>query len=76
MGDEIETSKTKAMIVSRSSAMHLQSSALTIVGTVLKESNDLVIFGVTFDYLDTSIPGVVSKQLRILCGRVGDSTTW
>ena len=29
--------------------MHPQSPALTIVGTVLKESDDLVILGVTFD---------------------------
>ena len=29
--------------------MHPQSPPLTIGGTVLKESNDLVILGVTFD---------------------------
>ena len=29
--------------------MHPQSSPLTIGGTVLKESDDLVILGVTFD---------------------------
>ena len=29
--------------------MHSQSPALTIGGTVLKESDDLVILGVTFD---------------------------
>ena len=29
--------------------MHPQSLSLTIGGTVLKESNDLVISGVTFD---------------------------
>ena len=43
-------SKTKTMIVSRSCTMHPQSPALTISGTVLKESDDLVILGVTFDY--------------------------
>ena len=37
------------MIVSRSRTMHLQSPALTIRGTVLKESDDLVILGVTFE---------------------------
>ena len=42
-------SKTKTMIVSRSRTMHPQSSPLTIGGTVLKESDDLVILGVTFD---------------------------
>ena len=37
------------MIVSRSSTMHPQSPALTIGGTMLKKSDDLVILGVTFD---------------------------
>ena len=36
------------MIVSRSRTMHPQSSPLTIGGTVLKASDDLVILGVTF----------------------------
>ena len=46
-------SKTKTMVVSRSSIMHPQSPALTIAGTVLKESDDLVILGETFDsYID------------------------
>ena len=42
-------SKTKTMIVSRSRTIHPQSPALTIGGTVLKESDDLVLLGVTFD---------------------------
>ena len=42
---KLNASKTKTMIVSRSCTMHPQSPALT----VLKESNDLVILGVTFD---------------------------
>ena len=37
------------MIVSRSRTMHLQSPPLTIGGTVLKESDGLVILGVAFD---------------------------
>ena len=37
------------LIVSRSSTMHPQSTPLTIGGTRLKESDDLVILGVTFD---------------------------
>ena len=37
------------MVVSRSRTMHPQLPSLTIVGTVLKESDDLVILGVTFD---------------------------
>ena len=40
---------TKTMIISRPGTMHPQSPALTIGGTVLKESDDLVILGVTFD---------------------------
>ena len=37
------------MIVSRSCTMHLQSPPLTIGRTVLKDSDDLVILGITFD---------------------------
>ena len=48
-GLKLNVSKNKTMIVSRSCTIHPQSPALTIGGTVLKESNDLVILGVTFD---------------------------
>ena len=48
-GMKLNTSKTKTMIVSGSCTMHPQSPQLTIGGTVLKESDDLVILGVTFD---------------------------
>ena len=48
-GMKLNVSKTKTMIFSRSHTMHPQPSALTIVGTVLNESDDLVILGVTFD---------------------------
>ena len=48
-GMKLNASKTKTMIVSRSRTMHPQSPSLTIGGTVLKESADLVILGVTFD---------------------------
>ena len=48
-GMKLNASKTKTMIVSRSRTAHPQSPALTIGGTVLKESDDLVILGVTFD---------------------------
>ena len=48
-GMKLNASMTKTMIVSRSRTMHPQSPTLTISGTVLKESNDLVILGVTFD---------------------------
>ena len=45
---KLNASKTETMRVSRSRTMHPPSS-LTIDGTVLKESDDLVILGVTFD---------------------------
>ena len=48
-GMKLNASKTKTTIVSRSRAMHPQSPPFTIGGTVLKESDDLVILGVTFD---------------------------
>ena len=40
---KLNASTTKTLIVSRSGTMHPQSPALTIGGTVLKESVDLVI---------------------------------
>ena len=46
---KLNASKTKTMIVSRSRTMHHLSPPLTICGTVLKEPDDLVILGVTFD---------------------------
>ena len=48
-GIKLNASKTKTMIVSRSRTIHPQSPPLTIGGTVLEESGDLVILGVTFD---------------------------
>ena len=42
-GIKINMSKTKTMIVSRPRIMNPQSPALNIGGTVLKESDDLVI---------------------------------
>ena len=48
-GMKLNASKTKTMIVSRSCTMHPQSPALNIGRTVLKESDDLGILGVTFD---------------------------
>ena len=46
---KLNASKTKSMIVSRSCTMDPKSPPLTIGGTVLNESDDLVILGVTFD---------------------------
>ena len=42
-GMKLNASKTKTMIISRSCTMHPQSPALTIGGTVLKESDDLIL---------------------------------
>ena len=49
LGMKLNASKTKTMIVSRSLSMYPQSPALTIGGTVLKESDDLDILRVIFD---------------------------
>ena len=44
-GMELNASKTKTMIVSRSCTVHPQLTQLTLDGTVLGESADLVILG-------------------------------
>ena len=46
---KLNASKTKTMIVSRSCTVHPQLTPLTLDGTVVKESADLVILGATFD---------------------------
>ena len=72
LGMKLNASKTKTMIVSRSRTMHPQSTPLTIGGTVLKESDDLVILGVTFDSKMTfekhlhSVSRADSQRLGIL----------
>ena len=48
-GMKLNASKTKIMIVSRPLAIQPQSPPLTLGGTALKESDDLLILGVTFD---------------------------
>ena len=48
-GIKLNASKTKTMIVSRSCTVHPQLTPITLDGTVLKESADLSILGVTFD---------------------------
>ena len=48
-GMRLDAGKTKTMIVSRSHSMHRHSPPLIIGGTVLKESDVLVILRVTFD---------------------------
>ena len=68
----MNASKTKTMIVSRSRTMHPQSPPLTIGGTVLKESDDLVILGMKFDSKMTfekhlrSVSRAASQRLGIL----------
>ena len=69
---KLNASKTKTMIVSRSQTMHPQSHQLTIIGTVLKESDDLVMLEVSFDSKMTfekhlrSVSRAVSQRLGIL----------
>ena len=71
-GMKLNSSKTKTIIVSGLPTMHPQSPALTIGGTVLKESDDLVITGVTFDSKMTfekhlrSVSRAASERLGIL----------
>ena len=71
-GMKFIASKTKTMIVSWSRTVHPQSPPLTIGGTVLKECDDLVILGVTFDSKMTfekrlrSISRAASQRLSIL----------
>ena len=48
-GMKLSASKTKTMIVYGKRTIHPQSPSLTIVKTVLKEFNDLIILEVTFD---------------------------
>ena len=68
----MKLNKTKTMIVSRSRTVHPQSPPLTIGGTVLKESDDLVILGGTFDSKMTfekhlrSVSRAASQRLGIL----------
>ena len=46
---KLNASKAKIMIFTRSRTIHPQLTPLTIGGTVLKESHDLVILGVILD---------------------------
>ena len=68
----MNASKTKTMIVSRSRTMHPHSPQLTIYGTVLQESDDLDMLGVTFDSELTfekhlrSVSRAASQRLGIL----------
>ena len=69
---KLNASMTKTMIVSRSCTVHLQLTPLTLDGTVLKESPDLVILGVTFDAKMTfekhlcSVSSAAAQRLGIM----------
>ena len=71
-GIKLNASKAKTVIVSRSRTMHPQSPPLTTGGTVLKESDDLVMLGVTFYSKMTfekhlrSVSRAASQRLGIL----------
>ena len=71
-GMKLNASKTKIMIVSRSRTVHPQLTPLTLDGTVLKESADLVILSVTFDAKTTfekhllSVSSAASPRLGIM----------
>ena len=68
----MNASKTKTIIVSRSRTMPSHSPPLTIGRTVLNESDDLVILGVTFDFKMTfekhlrSVSRAAPQRLGIL----------
>ena len=65
-GMKLNASKTKTMTVSRSRKMHPQSPPLTIGGTVLKESDDLVDSKMTFEKHLRSVSRAASQRLGIL----------
>ena len=46
---KLNESKTKTVVVFRPCTMHPQPPPFTIGGTVMKESDDLDVLGVTFD---------------------------
>ena len=69
---KLNVSKTKTMIVSMSRTVYPQLTPLILDGTVLKESADLVIFGVTFDAKMTfekhlrSVSSAAAQRLGIM----------
>ena len=71
-GLKLNASKIKTMIVSRSRTDHPQLTPLTLDGTVLKESADLAILGVTFDAKMTyekhlrSVSSAAAQRLGIM----------
>ena len=71
-GMKLNANKTKTMIVSRSRTVHPQLTPLTLDGTMLKESADLVILGVMFDTKKTfekhlrSVSSAATQRLGIM----------
>ena len=63
-------SRTKTMIISRSRAIHPLSTPLTLDGTALNESADLVILFVTFDAMMTFMMHLLSVS-RAAAQRLG-----
>ena len=69
---KLNASKTKTMIVSWSQTMHPQSPSLNIGGTVLKESDNFVILGVTF-YSKMTFEKYILSVSRATSQRLGIS---
>ena len=69
---KLNASKTMTMIVSRSRTVHPQLTQLTLDGTVLKESAELLLLGVTFDSKMTfekhlrSVSSAAAQRLGIM----------
>ena len=67
---KLNAGKDKTMIVSGSCTIDLQSPPLTVGGSVLKESVDLDILGVTFDSMMTFEKHLHSLPEQLLIGYV------
>ena len=69
---KLNASKTKTMIVFKSRTAHPQLTPLTLDGPVLKESDDIVILGETFDAKMTfekhlrSVSSAAAQRLGIM----------
>ena len=70
-GMKLNANKAKTMIVSRSRTVHPLLTPLTLDGTVLKESAELVILGVTFDAKMT-----FEKHLRSVSSVAAQIEAW
>ena len=81
-GMKLNANKTETIIVSRSRTVHPQLTPLTLDGTVLGESADLVILGVTFDAKMTfekhlrSVSSAAAQRLSIASSVEYCSAVW